>query len=173
VDLIPFSQSGAIKKTNLNRWIAKNITRDIELAYSGAFTGVDLPTRNDVLMGKGRPFQHHAGNVLLQELVEANTDKYQAACQSLDKMDVVLNVISTIKARSGRFLEKDDDGWWHEPHDVDVMDKVRKRFHRTITKEQSLGNDRAHTKSADGGNAASMFLQQGKRPRFDANCCGI
>ena len=173
VDFLPFSQSGAIKKTNLNRWIAKNISRDIELAYNGAFTGVDLPTRNDVLMGKGKPYQHHAGNVLLKDLVEANIDKYQAAHQSLDKMDVVLNVISTIKARSGRFLEKDDDGLWREPHDVDVMDKVRKRFHRTIAKEQPQGNDRAHTKPADEGNAASTFLQQGKRPRFDSNCCGL
>ena len=179
VDLIPFSSSGSIKKTNLNRWIAKNIARDIELAYSGEFSGVDLPTRNDVLMGKGRPYQHHHGNVHLSEIVEASIDEYQAVQQSQDKMEVVLKAkmevvlkaISVVKARSGRFLEKDKDGWWREPHDVDVMEKLKKRFDRTIAKERTHGNNGAHPKP-DGSDSASKFLLQGKRPKYDVNCCG-
>jgi hypothetical protein len=172
VDLIPFSQNGAIKKTNLNRWIAKNIARETELALRGTFSGIDLPTRNDVLMGKGKPYQYHHGNVHLRELVDAHKEDYHAAPQSPDKMDVVYKVMSIIKNRSGRFLEKDYDGWWRELPDADVMEKVRTRFQRTNMKVLPQGNDRAHAKLDDGKDDASMFLHQGKRPRFDANCCG-
>jgi hypothetical protein len=171
VDLIPFSQSGAIKKTNLNRWIAKNIARERDLAYGGTFSGVDLPTRHDVLMGKGKPLGSHPGNVHLRELVEAHMHEYNASHQSLDKVGVVHKVVSIIKARSGRFLEKHDDGWWRESLDADVVEKVKKLFQRTNMKEPQ-GNDSAIAKLDDGKDDASMFLQQGKRPRFDANCCG-
>jgi len=172
VDLIPFSESGAIKKTNLNRWIAKNIARDRELANGETFSGVDLPTRDDVLMGKGKPYQHHFGNVYLGDLVEAYKNEYYFAPQATDKMGVVYKVMSSIKTRSGRFLEKHDDGWWRESSDVNVMEKVRKRFQRTNVKVLPHGNDCTLGKDDDGDDNSSMFLQQGKRPRFDANCCG-
>ena len=87
-------------------------------------------------------------------------------------MGVVYKVMSSIKARSGRFLEKDDAGWWRESSDVDVMEKVRKRFQRTNVKVLPHGNDCTLGKDDDWDDNASMFLQQGKRPRFDANCCG-
>jgi hypothetical protein len=171
VDLIPYSESGTIKKTNLNRWIAKYIARDKELNKNGGiFSGVDLPSRNDVLHGKGKPFQNHPGNGHLRGLVESNIDEYQAAFESVDKMNVVYKVFSQIKATSGRFLEKDDDGWWRESHDVDAVDKVRMLFQRTNRKEKI---QRAHSPPDQVGDYASMFLHQGKRPRFDASCCGM
>jgi hypothetical protein len=172
VDLIPTSDGVAIKKTNVSRWIAKNIARDKELSHGGTFSGIDLPTRHDVLMGKGKPFQHHPGNAHLRILVEAYMDEYQAGHRSRDKMDVVYKVCSMIKARSGRFLEKDDDGWWREAHDIDAVDKVTTLFRRTSRKEKPKRDDHSVSKPDEVGDYASMFLQHRKRPRFVASCCG-
>jgi hypothetical protein len=173
VDLIPYSESGTIKKTNLNRWIAKYIARDKEMAKNGgAFSGVDLPSRNDVLHGKGKPFQNHPGNAHLRVLVESNIDEYQAAYESVDKMNVVYKVFAEVKATSGRFLEKDDVGWWRESHDVDAVDKVRMLFQRTHRKEKLQRDHLAQSPPDQVGDYASMFLHQGKRPRFDTGCCG-
>ena len=173
VDFFPFTPSGAIKKTNLNRWIAKNVARDIELAHEGACSGVDLPSRYDVLLGKGKPIQHHTGNVHLRVLIESHASEYEAAHLSEEKMEVIHKIFSTVKARPGRFLKKGNDGWWHESPDEDVVDKLRKAFQRrTNRKAPHHGNDRPHTAPENGDNYVSMFLQQGKRPRFDPSCCG-
>ena len=180
IDLIPYTQSGSIKKTNLNRWIAKHMARDMDALASfnnggTPFSGVDVPTRHDVLLGKGKPFQRHAGNVCLRELAETYVDEYQSADPLFlnKKMEVVSKVISIVKERSGRFLVKDEDGWWRESNDEDVIEKVTKLFQRTNSKEQPLGNVRALAEPSEiGDNGSLLFLQQRKRPRFDGNCCG-
>ena len=163
-----------IKKRNWNQWISKYMARDKELAKNGGvFSGIDLPTRNDVLWGKGRPIQHHPGNVQLRELVEDYLDEYQATHPSVDKMEIVHKVCSMIKARSGRFLQKDDDGWWRESRYVDAVAKVRKLFQGTNRKEKSQRDHQTHAPpDGYGDNDASMCQRQGKRPRSDAGCWG-
>ena len=173
IDLFPFTPTGTIKKTGLNRWIAKHIARDTDLTYGGAFPGVDLPSRNDVLLGRGKPIQHHTGNAYLRVHIESHTSEYQAAHLAEDKIYVVYKVFSTIKARSGRFLKKGNDGWWHESPDVDAVDTVRKAFQRrTNMNETHHGKDRPHAAPNDGDDYVSMFQHQGKRPKFDPKCCG-
>ena len=172
VDLIPTNDGVAIKKSNLSRWITKNVARDKELSNGGTFSGTDLPTRHDVLMGKGKPFQHHPGNAHLRILVDAMQDQYSAARQSRDKVNVVYRVCSMIKARSGRFLERDDDGWWRESNDIDAVDKVTTLFRRTSKKEKPKRRNHALSKPDEVGDYASMFLLHGKRPRYVASCCG-
>ena len=171
VDLIPYNENGTIKKTNLNRWIAKYIARDKEMTKNGGtFSGVDLPSRNDVLHGKGKPVQNHPGNTHLRTLVESSSDAYQAAEDSVDKMILIYKVLSEIKATSGRFLEKDDVGWWRESHDVDVEQKVRMLFQRTNRKMRRTRLAEAIPDEVV--DFTSMFLHQGKKPRFDGGCCG-
>jgi hypothetical protein len=174
VEIFPSTDGVVIKKRNWNQWIGKYIARDKELAKNGGvFSGVDLPTRNDVLWGKGRPTQHHPGNVHLRELVEECIDEYQAAHLSVDKMEIVHKVCSMIKARSGRFLQKDDEGWWRESRNVDAVAKVRKLFQGTKKKEKSHRDHLTHAPQDDGENDAFMFQRQGKRQRSDAGCCGL
>jgi hypothetical protein len=149
------------------------LARDKEVAKNdGVFYGVDLPSRNDVLMGKGRPNQQHPGNVHLRMLVEDCIDEYQAAHGLVDKSDIVHKVCLMIKDRSGRFLQKDDDGWWRESTYADAVAKVRKLFQGTHRKKIALV-DNAHATTDNGDNDTSTFLHKGKRPRFDDGCCGI
>jgi hypothetical protein len=167
VDVLPLSESGVMKKTNLNRWIAKYIARDEQMARTGAFSGVDLPTRNDVLTGKGKPIQHHPGNVHLRILVETYMEEYKAT--KLSSKMVADKVFAMIKARPGRFLQKDSDGWWRESSDADALDKVNKTFLTARTKQnnETRGGTSKHFITSE----TSIFLQQGKRPRYDTSGC--
>ena len=175
VDMFPSTDGVGVKKRNWNQWIAKYVARDKELVTNGGvFSGVDLPTRNDVLWGKGRPIQHHPGNVQLRQLVEDYLDEYQAVHLLVDKTAIVQKVCSIIRARSGRFLQKDFEGWWRESRNEDAVAKVRKLFQVTNRKAKAQGDHVNHPLPPDDGDkAASLFQHQGKRPRSDAGCCGL
>ena len=172
VDLFPTNDGVTVKKTNMNRWITKNIARDKELIHRGTFSGVDLPTNHDVLMGKGKSIQHHPGNTHLRDLVESCMVEYLNALQSREKRDVVYKVFSMIKARPARFLAKEEDGWWRESHDVDAIAKVTVLFRRTSRKEKLKCDDRALAIPDEAVDYTLMFLEKGKRPRFSNSCCG-
>ena len=173
VDVFPSIDGLAIKKTNLNRWIAKYVARDIELANNGGdFAGIDLPARNDVLAGAGKPTQQHFGNVNLRVQVENCLEEYLTAPGLRDKMDVVYKVYSMVKAGSGRFLQKGDDGWWRELPKADAVEKVKLTFHREKRRKNNLHhNGLAHAKPDNGGDNPVLFLQQAKRPKFHDSCC--
>ena len=174
VDIFPSTDGTVIKKRNWNQWIAKYVSRDIELAMNGGvFSGVDLPTRNDVLWGKGRPIQHHRGNVQLRELVEDYLDEYQAASLSLDKSAIVQKVCLMIKSHSGRFLRKDNDGWWRETTHEYALVKVRKLFQGRNRKEKPRRDHMPHALPDDGNKYSSMFKHQGKRLKSDDGCCSL
>jgi hypothetical protein len=141
-DAFPSMDGASMETTNLNRWIAKYIARDKELAKNGGrFSGIDLPARNNVMAGAGKPIQQHSGNINLRVQVEDFLDGYVAASQLQDQVDVVYRAYLMIQSRSGRFLQKDDDGWWPEIPRLDAIDKVRLTFHRTRRKTKNLPQD--------------------------------
>jgi hypothetical protein len=123
-------------------------------------------------MGKGKPNQHHTGNVYLRVLVEDYIDEYQTAQLSVDRMVVIDKVYSMIKANSGRFLQKDDDGWWRESQKEDAVAKVRRLFQVTNKKKKPRRDHLVHSTPENGDDEASMFLHQGKRHRYGGSCCG-
>ena len=108
----------------------------------------------------------------LKVLVASHASAYQAAYLAMDKMDIVYKVFSDIKARRGRFLKQESDGWWYESPDVEALDKVTMVFQRMIRNESHHGNDSPRSAPDNGDDDVSMFIQQGKRPRFDPSCCG-
>jgi hypothetical protein len=135
VDLFPMNSDSVIKKTNHNRWIARRKVKELALGQGGGgtFSGIDLPTRQDVLLGKGKPVQTHMGNIKLRGLVDVHMDEYKATENGL-KGIVILHILETVKASSGRFLIKDNDGWWQEVPDNIASDKIFKNFYSAATK---------------------------------------
>ena len=88
-------------------------------------------------------------------------------------MNVVYKVVAEINVSSGRFLEKDDDGWWRESHDVDaVVTRVKTMFQRTNRKDTPQRKHLNQVTPDEVVDYTTMFLQQGKRPKFDNGCCG-
>jgi hypothetical protein len=134
VGLFPMNDHNIIKKTNHNRWIARRKVREHLTSFlSGSFSGTDLPNCHDVLLGKGKPIQHHPGNIQLRSLVENHMEEYNATERGL-KAIVIVKVLETVKAASGRFLEKDEHGWWQEVSEHDAKGKIAKLFLTVGTK---------------------------------------
>jgi len=185
VDVFPVSDSGVIKKTNFHRWISKHVAREATLIRTGTFYGIDMPTVKDVLSGTGEPIQQHPGNILLGVLVASYLDEYIAA--KSERKTFVDKVHGMVKESSGRFLSQGDDGWWREMSVADAKEKVRTAF-LTASWKQRKAPVTARTKTKEDDETrrsvslrmaqvevdeASLFLPQGKKPRYDSRaCCG-
>ena len=136
MDLIPITPEAVLKKGNHIKWLnmrkAKESTR---MSTVDQFASrlqnendlkVDLPGRNDVLMGKGKPVQQHAGNVAMRSIVCLYVPEYNAAAKHM-KSDIVQKVCSAIQSK-GRFLKRHQKGWWIVATDEEIRDKVGKTF---------------------------------------------
>jgi hypothetical protein len=148
-ELLPFTPECELKTGNHTKWIQRRIFKEHELRRVGAFSGIDLPSRNDVLLGHGKPNQNHPGNQRLKELCEISIDEYNQADRQ-SKTKAAARIIREILHPSnslgridhngvrGRFLKRQDcknkSGWWVEETDDDVLiDKVCNKF-RTVRK---------------------------------------
>ncbi|KAL3908403.1 MAG: hypothetical protein SGARI_003077 [Bacillariaceae sp.] len=100
-----------------------------------------IPTNVDVLLGRGRPFQEHSGNLRCNFVVVAAMEEYEKVSRN-NKTAIARNVISKIKAYGGRFL-KQIDGQWQEVDDAESLKKISHSFrtHRQLLRtHQSDGN---------------------------------
>jgi hypothetical protein len=168
--LVPFTEDSALKTDKHKKWMQRRIIKEQELARqsgtgnatSGVFSGIDLPHPNDVLLGKGKPFQTHPGNQRLLELARAYLTEYDQANPNGGRNAVVRKIMLEVlhptnggaapnhnnKGRSsGRFLQRRDDklksGWWEEVTDEQIMmvkvshalRGIRKRNHSLAERE--------------------------------------
>jgi hypothetical protein len=69
------------------------------------------PQPNDVLVGRGRPYQEYPGNQRLSRFVEAQSIRYRDADDRFEKSCIILGVIKTVHDSNGRFLQKTWEGW--------------------------------------------------------------
>ena len=97
---------------------------------------IRYPKKNDVLVGRGHPYQNYFGNELLGDIVasqyyqqriqETNNDRFEKTC-------VYLDVVKTLDESYGsRFLERTDQGWKIANQDA-VRRKVCSAFRKRKT----------------------------------------
>jgi hypothetical protein len=148
--LLPFTPDGELKMGNHKKWVKRRNVKEQELLLHGStfFSGIDLPHRNDILLGKGRPCQNHPGNQRFLELCGFYLEEYNQSSRMGGRTNVARKFIQEIlhptrnsnsrvdllhpRADGGggaRFLQRRDDklnsGWWEEVTDEDVLiDKV-------------------------------------------------
>jgi len=114
-----------------------------------------VPTDNDVLLGRGRPYQEHAGNVYLKALIVQWFDKYNMSPR-LGKMAVAEQLVHLIHLQNGRFIKKVTDDEWEEVELPQAREKVshgfrKKREMDAARAKANLGAGKANTgrKKAD------------------------
>ena len=66
---------------------------------------IDHPTRFDILLGRGRPYQDFPGNIRLSQVVEMRMGQYETKHKS-EKTTIAIDIVHTIKAMGGRFLKR-------------------------------------------------------------------
>jgi len=116
-DSIPISDSGEIKrKTHLEMLRLRETLEDY--AKTGSTVEmVEIPQKADFLLGKGRPFQEHQGNLRVHSIVDEELHRYDA-CSRKEKTELSAEVLQMVKAYSGRFLTQESGVW------IEIQDEV-------------------------------------------------
>ena len=145
---------GGLKLGNHLKWIERRRKKEAYLRtkHSLPVGSVDIPSRSDVLLGRGRPFNVHPGNKRLHELVASHYEEYDLASSRSEKTKIAKSIVAMIQGYSGRFLKQDDEcGVWVEVSDDEARQKVNHGFRR---KREFDKNSRTPSFSAslDGNN---------------------
>mmetsp|Transcript_35087 Transcript_35087/g.84980 ORF Transcript_35087/g.84980 Transcript_35087/m.84980 type:complete len:147 (-) Transcript_35087:1262-1702(-) len=72
---------------------------------------IHVPSKADVLFGKGAPFQSHLGNIQLRSLVSERYKAYAKAATKGQKMQITKEIVQTVQQNSGLFLRPDGGSW--------------------------------------------------------------
>jgi len=137
-DNIPLKSDGRyLKRENHIKWIKRR--KKVDPLLSGQELqplGLELPNRRDVLMGRSHICHQHPGNIAMRRLVQ---ELHHLYVQNYEKRtEYVEMVVSTIEGNRGRFLEKNDDGWWTTVTAKVAENKVGAAF-RTFISRQKRG----------------------------------
>ena len=91
--------------TNTNRLVDGD--EDDEIIY------IESPNPNDVLVGRGLPYQTHIGNLRLGDLVETKyLSHFMSTDSKVEKTLINLSVVNDIRQQKlGRFIERTSQGW--------------------------------------------------------------
>lgn len=139
---------------------------DIVVATNGTtedpffFDGVDFPGPNDVLLGRGKPFRNHSGNVRMRQLVENHRAIYDklggdaknssqpsqrqqpALGQKMKLAEQIVLHIRTQMRPPGRFLTvHPQHGWWVEVSTTEAAKRVCQVFRTARAVGPSSGRD--------------------------------
>eukprot|EP00934_Nitzschia_sp_Nitz4_P001317 Nitzschia sp. Nitz4//scaffold72_size95085//11097//12527//NITZ4_004744-RA/size95085-processed-gene-0.78-mRNA-1//1//CDS//3329557327//1317//frame0 len=90
---------------------------------------VGIPSRMDVLLGRGKLVYDHFGNVRLRMLIEQYAEQYDAA-NVQEKTKLANEIVQHIQDKTGRFL-RDDGVGWVEVDNIIARKKVAHAF-RTL-----------------------------------------
>ena len=98
----------------------------IEQSIGTPSVRITTPNQNDVLLGRGKAYYTHVGNIRLRYLIVSRMSRYQCAPRK-KKHWVSESVIDIIHERGGRFL-KGEEAWWFEVDRAAAQKKVRSRL---------------------------------------------
>lgn len=88
----------------------------------------DTSIRNsDILLGRGSAYTKHPGNVWLQRLIQSHVGLYETAASRTQIKQLKHNLLTTIKRRDGRFMERTNDEWV-EVADSYALEKIGQAF---------------------------------------------
>jgi hypothetical protein len=165
-DALPVTSEGGIKVKNHLDWIKIKIRRE-QCAKEGMTDTVELPSREDFLIGRGKPTQFHAGNMRLHVIVDECLPQYEGANRK-EKTEISAEAVSQVKAYLGRFLSQ-KSGVWIQVADEVAREKVSQLFRsrRKLKPKVTTTQTKKSTGiRVDTATSSAVEVGLGKRPRF-------
>ena len=138
-DVNPYTQSHKIKTKNHLEYLAMRVKAEEIMARNPGIPEeslIDLPTRSDVLLGKGKPIQFSSGNQRLMTIVDGYLDEYHNRCNKKEKTELTSEIVRMVKESGVRFLCK-DSGIWLEVPDDQARAKISYMFRHQKKKPSS------------------------------------
>eukprot|EP00980_Cylindrotheca_fusiformis_P030879 scaffold25563_cov127-Cylindrotheca_fusiformis.AAC.1 len=164
VEEYPFRERGIVELANHLKWLDRRRKKEIYLNRNPPLQGaVDLPSKHDVLLGRGKQIFRHPGNRLLHELVETYDEQYNQLSKD-DKTKLADQIVAVVHGYSGHFMKLDNEsGMWVEVSKIEAREKVTHRFRRNRavglnSREPIVAMKMKHT---DGGGKRSRMMFNG------------
>ena len=112
----------------------------------GSSQTIPYPKTNDVLLGRGVPYQDFFGNVQLMESVDLYMLEYQTANERGRKGEICKEIVQQVQKRGGRFIRRTrtEDGEgdeWEEVSQKEALEKLGHLF-RNRSKKVLIGEER-------------------------------
>ena len=121
---------------------------------------VQFPRPNDVLCGRGGPYQSYGGNLRLTKIADAYREKYQRA-ERFEKMCIAADVVKLVQASGVRFLKRTPPLGWTVVADTEAREKVGNNLRRPREYFLSPANGGTHKKKK----SQKQQQQQQKQPQ--------
>ena len=168
---LPLTSSGTLKTKNhvsslKTRIVIERIRRD---GGPNSFTGIVHPAVYDVVFSRGGN-PHHPGNIELHQAITSRIPAFIGTNTRKVKKELREEVIESVRARGGRFLLLQKDGYWAEITDEAIIhDKVSAAVYENTRKHTAILNQQISTSDTN------KFLDPNKRRKIDNDsfCCGI
>eukprot|EP00980_Cylindrotheca_fusiformis_P019708 scaffold6883_cov113-Cylindrotheca_fusiformis.AAC.1 len=138
----PVDMNGMLKLANHTKWLERRQIKEnclnLNIVKDGA---VDLPSRFDVLLGRGKPFNSHPGNKRLHEIIGNFFIEYNQLFRS-QKTKLAADIVQMVHEYGGRFLKQDEESaMWVEVSDLEARNKVAHGFRRKRESEINVGSN--------------------------------
>jgi hypothetical protein len=117
----PITDGRSLNIKRHQEWIATRRKLESEGGYL-----ICIPSRGDVLFGRGRPFQDHPGNLRLNFILESKLPEYNST-KKMHKRKLASEIVEMIKSAGGRFL-RPVGAMWEEVDDEIANEKVLHTF---------------------------------------------
>ena len=91
-------------------------------------SGITIPSKNDVLFGRGQKIQNHPGNVNYRRIIESRRIHYVQAKKTYVKDQLARQVYSDVGGKMnppGRFLKKERDGLYYIQDEQVTIVKIK------------------------------------------------
>jgi hypothetical protein len=125
-DYFPVCGKGMLRKDRHLEWLATRRKLELEVGGTKANELISVPSGADVLFGRGKPIQDHAGNLRLNLILESVLAQYNDSTREA-KPKIAKQVVEQIKGRGGHFL-RPVDGMWERVDDETAKEKVSHTF---------------------------------------------
>jgi hypothetical protein len=133
----PITDEGGLRRERHQQWmdarrsIESRREKEESSMSSSSRECILVPSRFDVVLGRGQYFQNHPGNLRVRFLMESLLPRYDELPRR-EKATVTQQVIVEVKQGGSRFLKQvDGGGVWQEVNDVAARKKVSHDF-RTL-----------------------------------------
>jgi hypothetical protein len=157
--ILSVNENGELKGTDIDRYM--DCRRRKETLVPSASSIIDCPREDDVLLGRGRPYQIYPGNFFLKKVIEKEIEAYQRA-DRFEKTCISEEIVRMIQGKNGRFLKRDDSGMgWIVVDDKSAREKVSHGFR---TKKSRAGVVEENVSLSD-ESLSALLDHQGKRKK--------
>lgn len=177
VDLLPLTDSGNIKTTNLLQWlkVRKAYEENMRNDYNGVssdptaigfidINNIECPGLNDVIFRSGKNHLCHPGNVAFQGLIESRHEEHSKSHQDA-KARITLWIVEQVELKGGRFLEWNSEGMWSQILDRHQIRSKVSSYFRTYRRKLNAMKNGKLTQSF----TSDFFLQDDKKRKRTAD----